>query len=120
VTNSAGLDSGWQQGADFTIENKAYPYVDFTWLPLNPAINEVVSFDSSSSTVYGDSPYYTWHFGEGADPAMSHSDYPTATYTTGGDKTITLNIHDSIGSCTTTKSITATLPIPGWEEIPPE
>lgn len=60
----------------------AKPFIDFTWTPENPDIDEVVTFDASAShsPVEGRTiDLYTWDFGDGTlqveetDPIAEHS-----------------------------------------------
>jgi hypothetical protein len=121
VYNANGQDSGWQQGSgaigSFTTASVPYPWPAFSWTPTNPILNEVARFDSSSSSVYGSSPSYAWNFGANAVPQTSTSTNATTTFTIGGSRNVTLTITDSIGSCSLTKPVSATLPLPWWEEI---
>ncbi len=116
--------SGWMQApgniGTFTTASGPYPWVEFTWDPPAPLINATTTFDSSSSTTYGNFPAYSWQFSADAVPNISSLENPLVRFTTGGDKSVTLTISDSNGSCTEIRTITATLPLPDWIEIPPE
>jgi len=58
----------------------------------------------------GTSPYtYSWNFGDGTPTSSEH--YPSHTYTTPGNYTATLTVHDSASAtATATKAITVTAP----------
>ncbi|MDD5221238.1 MAG: DUF2341 domain-containing protein [Candidatus Pacebacteria bacterium] len=122
--HSTKAKSGWMQASGdigtFTTASAPYPWVDFTWSPEVILINDITTFDSSLSISYGTSPSYFWQFTADAVPNNSYLQNPTTTFTIEGDKSVTLGITDSNGSCPKTKTITATLPLPDWIEIPPE
>jgi len=52
VYDDKGNDSGWVDGGTFTTPLHAYPYPDFIFTPSKPAIDEVVTFNGTSSVCY--------------------------------------------------------------------
>ncbi len=83
------------QGTEKTIKIYPRPIADFTYSPLNPLINEAVTFDASASyDPDGAIVDYSWDFGDdqtGSGQIVSH------TYTNFGTYTVTLNVTDNEG-----------------------
>lgn len=74
-------------------------YADFSIDNVNLQTNEAVTF---SPVVSGGTLTYNWNFGAGAMPATSTSSGPqTVIYTTGGAKTVSLQICDGASNCVT-------------------
>lgn len=74
-----------------------HPVAVFTFLPPDPLVHEVVTFDASdSSPDGGEIIAYTWNFGDGN---ITTTDNPIIThaYETYGTFTVTLNVTDSEG-----------------------
>jgi PKD repeat protein len=86
----------------------APPQADFTYSPLNPLIDETVTFDASSSTPNGGSIIaYLWDFGDGSPLLNTTDPIVTHIYTVAGDYTVTLTVFDDQGlNDTTSKTIT--------------
>ena len=71
------------------------PTASFTYSPIAPLVNEVVTFNASSSTPNGgDIIRYAWDLG---DNAIRFGDIVTHAYTTEGTYTVVLNVTDSEG-----------------------
>ena len=122
--DSAGNWSNWSAVSSFTTPLHAYPKIDFTWEPQTPSIGEVVKFtdrsecyDSSNAVVPCNS--WVWLF-ENGNPSTSVNKDATTTFTQIGSNLITLTVSDITGySCTLSKRVTSTFPLPFWKEIPP-
>jgi hypothetical protein len=124
VKDSAGNWSDWSQVDSFTTPSHAYPYVDFTWSPQKPTLNQVVQFiDLSecynpSDNIIPCSSWY-WTFQNG-NPPSSTSQNPTTTFSSVGSNLVTLRVTDSSGFwCEGSKTVTSTYPPPFWKEILP-
>ncbi len=74
------------------------PIARFTSLPNPPQRNQVVTFDATTSTdPRGGSLTYLWDFGDGS-PVSNSGPVVTHTYTTTGNKTVTLQVTNSEGT----------------------
>jgi PKD repeat protein len=94
---------GQVTGADLQLFRLCYkglgptgPTAIFTWSPLQPIINQPVTFNASQSydDEYGTITSYAWVFGDGnvttvTNPIVLH------TFTSSGDYTVTLTVTDS-------------------------
>ncbi|MDG6223249.1 MAG: DNRLRE domain-containing protein [Candidatus Bathyarchaeota archaeon] len=85
------------------IEKKP-PQASFNYTPLNPQVNDTITFDSSSSIdTDGTIVNYSWDFGDGT---TSTNQNPTHSYSHEGSYTISLTVTDNDGlSDTLTKNI---------------
>jgi len=125
VWDSKDLSSSWIIGPSFTTPH-AYPEPDFSWQPVRPSRGEVVIFDSGQTKTYGGTTIsaYLWTITEGVgefvDGTNNSSANPHLKFSTQTNK-IKLKVTDSTGySCESPeKTLTATLPLPQWKEIPP-
>jgi len=96
VFNSEGLSDAKSQILTVTA---LPPTVDFSWQPINPVLDETVTFNASSSVANGGTiVYYEWDFGDGSAiefrlrvPTITHQ------YATYGSYTVTLKATDSEG-----------------------
>ena len=81
------------------------PRARISMTPINPVVNEPVSFDGSiSSDDDGVIVSHTWEFGDGASAQGAMAEH---TYTSAGDYTVTLTVDDDDGfSDTQTRGIT--------------
>jgi hypothetical protein len=124
VKDSAGNWSNWSTVDSFTTPSHASPYVNFTWSPQRPTVNQVVQFiDLSecynpSDNIIPCSSWY-WTFQNG-NPSSSTGQNPTTTFTSVGSNLVTLRVTDSSGFwCENSKTVTPTYPLPFWKEIHP-
>ncbi len=135
VKDSNNVWSDWATPSSFSIDSHAYPYPDFAPFPSHPAVGEVVTFEQDGPPPSG-APralcypggvedlcqnvgvtIYFWDFGNGQTSSFKGN--ATTTYTTVGDYTVTLTITDDVGSCSYSRPLTLTLPLPKWKEIKP-
>jgi PKD repeat protein len=96
---------------DFTVRNSLFtntvtpPAVDFTYSPDYPGINQLITFDASTSTATTplEIVEYTWDFGDGENATV---DTPTIqhTYTEGGIYTVSLTVVDNATASELAKS----------------
>ena len=120
VWDNKNAESVWISGPAFTTPEHAYPFIDFSWAPLAPGVNEDVLF-SDQSTVYGGASKesWSWTFQNGS-PVSSSQQNPTVKFFSIGEKLITLRVTDSDGcSCPRSKTLNAEFPLPKWKEIAP-
>ena len=123
VYDSENDDSGWIAGPSFTTSVHAWPWVNFSWVPTSPAIDEEVQF-TDESTVYGGTvkQSWSWAFTNG-DPAFSccNEPNPVVVFSDNGENPVTLEVTDSDGfACDAVKTLNTTLPLPQWIEVAPE
>jgi PKD repeat protein len=91
VTNNEGKSDS----VSHTITVAAPPHAAFTYSPLNPQVNETITFDASTSTPDGGTiTNYSWNFGDGNTTTASAS-VITHVFHAYGNYTITLNITDT-------------------------
>jgi len=120
VWDSKDAASSWISGASFTTPRHAYPYVDFTWIPQNPTIDENTQF-TDQSQVYGGAVKSSWFWTfQNGSPSTSAIQNPLIRFLSTGAKSITLKVTDSDGfNCTGQKTLNTLLRLPDWREIPP-
>jgi len=87
-----------EQKTDNTSHNitvVAHPHAAFTYSPLHPQVNDIITFNASTSTPDGGTiTNYTWNFGDSNTTTTSNPTV-THTYATYGNYTVVLNITDS-------------------------
>jgi len=107
------IDSTWPEGKDipFTTEDGyflvgAKPVASFTYSPLSPEANELVTFNASTSyDPDGSITKYEWSFGDGSNDTGISVEH---TFTAGGTYTVVLNVTDDspyIFQATSTKHV---------------
>ncbi len=128
VWDSQDASSDWVAGQRFTTDH-AYPYVDFTWTPQNPAEGVVVIFDPTELTqTYGGASIYSvlWSITQGdgdfVDTTTEASLQPHIKFVKNTRVAkVVLQLSDSDGYvCTSSvKTINFNLPYPEWWEVSP-
>ena len=118
-------------GARSAARSRSTPYTPYTNGPFGPvahagsdqtvSVKTKVYFDGSGSTdPDGGNLYYSWAFGAGAKPATGRGVKPSCTYTTTGDKTVTLTVRDTDNNVASdTVIITVREPLMPPEPEPP-
>jgi len=83
----------------------AKPEASFSYSPLNPLVNQAITFDaSSSSDSDGNIVNYTWQFGDGS---VAYGKIVKHSYSTSGNYKVELKVTDNDdGTATTSKVIT--------------
>lgn len=137
VWDSGGLGSAWSNGTSFTTPLHVYPSPDFTFKPQAPSKDQLVQFCAIQqgaicpvevSTCYGagypscSGESFLWTLPPNAEFASSTnaaSPNPVIKFKNVGNQNVSLQITDNVGSCSITKPIKATLPLPKWKEILP-
>jgi hypothetical protein len=129
----------WSLGPAFSTETHIYPVPDFVWTPSSPAKDEFVQFcstgepgvcssdisicyDSSNNVISCSGKNHLWTFP--GDTTFStttspSSENPQVKFGSSGTKIVMLQITDDVGTCTTTKSVGVTFPLPKWKEVKP-
>jgi hypothetical protein len=105
---------GLKMGTVISVENIP-PRANFTWTPLNPTLNQTVTFDATASNdPDGSLTVYEWDWNNDGVYDVSYT-IPTAAYswTQAGDYPVTLRVTDN-GDATSTKTIT--IPISSGSE----
>lgn len=93
------LDSTWPEGKDIpfmAVDGSfligAKPVASFTFSPLSPEANELVTFNASTSyDPDGSITKYEWNFGDGSNDTGILVEH---TFTAGGTYTVVLNVTD--------------------------
>jgi PKD repeat protein len=74
------------------------PIASFTYTPIYPEVNQVVTFDASASyDPDGNIVSYTWDFGDGTPPVTENDPITYHAYTSYGDYTVKLTVTDNDG-----------------------
>lgn len=126
--------SEWSTSTLFTTPLHAAPWPEFTLSPNRVSLNQVVTFEDNSKcyTSPGNDefncqdlvpPSYEWDF-DYIEPTFTVDDTTkgnaATSYNEVGNYKIKLRITDDIDTCySETESVTVTLPLPEWMEIPP-
>lgn len=119
VYDNRGKDSGWIAGPSFATPLHAYPWPDFDWTPVNPRVEERVTFSDRTTFYVGGAKTFVWTFQDGT-PGNSSNQNPAVTFSSAGQKQITLQATDGEGySCSVSKTLNTQLPVPDWREIIP-
>ncbi len=131
--------TGWISGPEFDTEIHIYPVPDFNWIPFPPTEGEVVQFcatqeaascsediskcyDSDNNLISCSGKTFLWTFPENSEFATGSSatsENPQVKFMTTDSVNVSLDITDDVGSCTITKEIGITIPLPKWKEIGP-
>ena len=118
VWDKTDQSSDRAHGKKFRIQLHAAPDPDFTWLPIDPFEEELISFTDQTS-VFGGATIaaWSWIFPDGT-PASSSGQNPSSTFESIGTKSVSLNVVDSDGfSCSVIKNIDMALPSPDFKEV---
>jgi len=79
------------------------PTVDFTYLPEEVFVNDVVSFNDASNDLDGEVVAWFWDFGDGSNSTESD---PTHVYSGAGTYAVSLTVYDNLNATnSTTKNI---------------
>jgi PKD repeat protein len=86
-----------------TINDPIPAIASFTYSPTEPTVAVIVEFRCTTTVGSGTVNHFNWDFGDGQ---TSTSHHPTHTYTTSGEKTVSLRVTDVFGiSSTSTQTI---------------
>lgn len=118
VTDNDQLTNTTAKSITVSPPPKEAPEASFSYSPLNPEVNETVTFDASgSSDADGTIINYMWDFGDGTTGAGITA---THSYTLNGTYTVVLTVTDNDDlTDTTTKTISDVIPeFPSWIILP--
>lgn len=125
VWDSNDVVSIWRESDSWATPKHAYPTVNFTWSPLQPAVNQSVQF--TDQTVFGSDSggvgqqAWDWLFKSPAATPSSTRQNPTYTYDSVGSYNVKLTVTDKDGlTCFRTKILGVARPIPIWKEVSPK
>jgi PKD repeat protein len=109
VTDEAG-QSNTSAGTSLAIGNPPGPSSNFTFSPTNPAVNEQVVFDASTSTTSQGQTIvdYAWNFGDDTPIIHGNSRIISHSFARAGNFVVNLVVTDSAGR---TGSHAATVPV---------
>lgn len=113
VWDADDRESAWS--APFAISTKPgpWPKVVFSWLPDKPAAGQPVQFTDES--LHGPTSWL-WDFGDGTtDPGQN----PSHVFPAENAYTIMLSATNVFGTCSDSKSLNASKPIPIFREVRP-
>ena len=119
VRDSQGRESAWSDVCSFITPLHAYPEPDFSWLPEPPVPEEEVQFTDDTTYYNSIGAAWSWAF-QDANPSTSTGENPKTTFQNMGSKQVDLTATDSDGySCSVSKAVRISLPLPEWKEIIP-
>jgi flagellin-like protein len=98
-----------------TVTDIVLPVASFTFTPAGPTVNQAIAFTDTSTTGSGTITQWSWSFGTAGSPATSSAQNPSASYSTVGQKTVSLTITDSNGKTSTS---TQTLEVDSTAQTP--
>jgi len=139
VWDNHDAQSSWISGPSFTTPLHIYPDPDFTWSPPSPSVDEVTQFcavqeagicpenvstcyDINNNPISCSGETFLWTFPAGtkfATGTSATSENPRVKFDSTGQKVVSLQITDDIGTCSITKQVGVTFPLPEWEEAAP-
>jgi hypothetical protein len=139
VWDDKGNNSGWVAGPSITTDSHAWPYPDFTWSPSSPSVDEITQFcavqetdvcpinesscyDAANNLISCSGKTFFWTFPSGTEFATgtsATSENPRVKFDSTGQKVVSLQITDDLGTCSITKQVGVTFPLPEWEEAAP-
>jgi hypothetical protein len=117
VWDSRGNVSSWSYGPSFTTPKHAFPIPAFIFSPNTPRPGQAVQFTDKSQAFGGATiKSWSWTFQDG-NPSQSTQQNPTTTFSSYGQKQVTLEVVDSdnLGPCSTSTIINLRKPFPWWE-----
>jgi PKD repeat protein len=117
VTDNDQLTNTTAKSITVSPPPKEAPEASFTYSPLNPEVNETITFNASgSSDPDGTIINYMWDFGDGTTGAGITA---THSYTLNGNYTVALTVTDNDNLiATTTKTINNVIPeFPSWTPL---
>jgi hypothetical protein len=130
VWDNNGADSGWVDGPSLNTPLHALPQPDFSWSPESPSIGELVQlfdestcYDASNNPASCSGNTFFWTLppeGEFVEGFGSTDENPQIKFNEAGSHNVSLKITDDLGACTKIKQITASPPLPEWEEEAPQ
>ena len=95
------------------------PYANYTYTPLNPVVNQSITFNASSSWTFDPTAAiisYKWSFGDGTNVTGEITDH---TYHSPGNYTVSLEVTDSDGKERRCNAVDITLMVYLTEGQPP-
>ncbi|MDD4989816.1 MAG: hypothetical protein PHW31_00710 [Candidatus Pacebacteria bacterium] len=138
VWDNWGGVSSWANGNNFTTPIHVYPTPDFTWKPQTIVKDQLVQFcaikqtgvcDTDNSICYGagypscSGSNFIWSLPPNAEFASStNSTTPNPVIKfkdSGKNQAVSLQIHDDAGTCSASKNVNVSLPLPKWKEVLP-
>ena len=84
------------------VNDFASPVASFSFSPIAPAVNQPVAFTDSSVAGSGTISQWSWNFGDSSTSTVQN---PTHSYTTSGQKTVSLTVTNSNGKTSTTTRV---------------
>jgi hypothetical protein len=117
VWDSRNSESSWSNYSSFTTPKHAYPTPAFIFSPEKPRPDQVVQFTDKSQAFGGAKiKSWSWTFQDG-NPSQSTQQNPTTTFSSYGQKQVTLSVVDSdnLGPCSTSTILNLRKPLLWWE-----
>jgi len=119
----------WSNTIQISTPLHAYPWPDFDLTPLNPSVGETASTTNSSKCFAGadnhevpcDSSAWSWTISDGSfvNGTTATDEDVAVQFSKTGDNTLTLDVSDTVGTCSKEKIFEIRLPLPIWIETKP-
>jgi hypothetical protein len=109
----------------------AYPgYVNFTWTPTTPIVNQEITFSRDTTVCYGANNIpapcaaFTWNFGDGTSVVSTNTDTQMHAYSSLGVYQVQFSARDADGficpdGAPLTKPVSIQGKLPEWKEVLP-
>ncbi len=81
--------------------SNTYPTARFSFTPTSPTVDQTITFTDQSVAGSATINQWSWNFGATATPSSSATRNPIASFSSIGDKTVTLTVTDSDGKTST-------------------
>jgi PKD repeat protein len=113
VWDAEDQESAWSAPYGYATKPGPWPEVDFAYAPSKPAAKQPIQF--TDQTLNGPIAW-SWSFSDGGISAEQH---PVYTFNAEGSYSVTLQATNTAGTCSTTKALGITKPIPTYREVRP-
>jgi hypothetical protein len=139
VWDNNGADSGWNNGSPLNTPLHALPRPDFALFPSSPSVDKIIQlcatqesgicpedvstcYDINNNSISCSGKNFLWTFPTGTEFATgtsATSENPRVKFDSTGQKVVSLQITDDVGTCSKTKQVGVTSLLPEWQEVAP-
>jgi PKD repeat protein len=113
VWDTDDRESSWSASSNYSTKPGPWPAADFSYQPDKViALQDIQFTDASSNGPIG----WLWDFGDGSTSTLQN---PVYTYAADGAYSVTLSATNIGGTCSVTKNLGVSKPIPTYQEVRP-